>query len=261
MSTVLPVNQHRVKKGRSPSYPGIPLGEALDRARVVYDRDGKHAAPVNDIIRNWGYHPKSGLGTVTLAALKKFGLLEDEGSGDNRLAKLTGLALDIILDERPDSLDRDECIRRAAMNPTIHAELWREYGGTLPSESTLRHKLVREREFTETGAREFIQEFKATIAFAKLYGGGTIGDEGGEKRPADRPPDVPKPLERKVMHGIREAVFTLEEGPVVLQWPAKLSAESFADFDSWLQLIIRKAKRAVQDAEQKPAERTSEGDR
>lgn len=52
--------------------------------------------------------------------------------------------------------------------------------------------------------------------------------------------------------GMKEDVFTLEEGPVVIQYPERLSRESFEDFESWLQLIIRKAKRSAEREEESP---------
>ncbi len=46
--------------------------------------------------------------------------------------------------------------------------------------------------------------------------------------------------------GVKQDIFTLEEGRVVVQWPEKLSAESFQDFEDLLSLIVRKAKRSVE---------------
>ena len=40
-------------------------------------------------------------------------------------------------------------------------------------------------------------------------------------------------------------VFTLDEGEVILQWPSRMSQESYDNFKEWLELITRKAKRAV----------------
>ena len=40
-------------------------------------------------------------------------------------------------------------------------------------------------------------------------------------------------------------VFTLVEGTAVLQWPQRLSRESFADFEQWLLLVARKAQRSI----------------
>ena len=45
--------------------------------------------------------------------------------------------------------------------------------------------------------------------------------------------------------GIKEDVFNLEEGSVVVQYPERLTQESFDDFESYLQLVIRKAKRSI----------------
>jgi hypothetical protein len=47
----------------------------------------------------------------------------------------------------------------------------------------------------------------------------------------------------------KQDVFSLPEGEVVLQWPEPLSSESYEDFESWLKLVLRKVKRAVQEPE------------
>ena len=46
--------------------------------------------------------------------------------------------------------------------------------------------------------------------------------------------------------GMNNDTFTLDEGQVILQWPAKMSPESYEDFKSWLDLVARKAKRTVE---------------
>lgn len=48
-----------------------------------------------------------------------------------------------------------------------------------------------------------------------------------------------------MVEGQKEDVFTLDEGDAVIQWPKNMSKASFEDFESWLQLVIRKAKRSV----------------
>src|SRR5689334_3352156 len=93
------------KKGRSPSYPGIGLQEAIERARIIYRAENRHSAAIDTILSHWGYRSGSGLGLVVLAALIKFGLLADEGSGKGRHARLTEDALKIIQDEREVSPD------------------------------------------------------------------------------------------------------------------------------------------------------------
>ena len=158
------------REGRSPSYPGIDLAKALERAKEMYERDGRNAAHVDNILSHWGYSPKAGPGRTTFAALKKFGLMTEESSGAHRRGRLSDLALRILLDERPSSPDKRKAIQQAALTPSIHRELWDEYGGSLPSDETLRTLLRIDRKFTETGAADFINEFRSTIAFANLEG-------------------------------------------------------------------------------------------
>jgi hypothetical protein len=44
--------------------------------------------------------------------------------------------------------------------------------------------------------------------------------------------------------GFKQDVFSLDEGQVVIQWPADMSAESFEDFQDWLKLLVKKVGRA-----------------
>lgn len=162
------VSQERGKRARSPSYPGIDLGEAIQRALQLYHAEGENAAPVETVLAHWGYRPNSGPGLVAIAALKKFGLLIDEGAGPDRKARLSDEALGILLDEREQSAVRLQAIQECALKPAIHAELWRKYNGRPPSDSTLKFELRRDRKFTDAGAAEFIRQFKSTIEYAKL---------------------------------------------------------------------------------------------
>lgn len=155
-------------KGRSPSYPAIDLKTAIDRARQLYEREHQYATPIPTIYEHWGYKASGGSGNLAVAALRKFGLLAYEGSGEARRAKLTNLAVEII--GHPDERERREAVKKAALMPTIHQELWKEYGAKLPSDEHIRWKLRQERGFTSTGADEFIPQYRATLAFAGLTG-------------------------------------------------------------------------------------------
>lgn len=153
---------------RSPGYPAIDLKAALDRARLLYQAEGRNRAPVTAILGHWGYKQGSGAGMVALAALKKFGLLLDEGSGAGRKARLSEDALRILLDERDNSSDRQALIRKAALKPAIYNTLWTKHQGELPSDPTLRHELIFDHSFTDVGASEFIGPFRTTVAYARL---------------------------------------------------------------------------------------------
>jgi hypothetical protein len=247
----------KAPKSRSPNYPAISLQEAIEKASIFFNKQPRHAAGVEVLAGFWGYKPKSSTFMVILAALRSFGLLEDVPNGAHRLVKLTPRALDIVADYKPGEPQHGDAIKKAALTPKIHNELWVRYGPDLPSADELRRYLVRERGFTDKAVGEFIDEYKQTIAFAKLTKDDKIvpaGEGVAEQDQEEAKHDSPVKLRRRAMQaGTKEDVFTLDEGQVVLQWPEQLSKESFDDFESWLQLVIRKAKRSIVDqSEAKP---------
>ena len=156
-------------KPRSPAYPGIPLEEAITRARQIYNHERENKAYVSVIYSHWGYKVKSGNARVTLASLKYYGLIKIEGSGDSRNVQLTDLALDILLDERENSSERENAIKRAALSPTINSDLWNKFKGNLPSNQNLKFTLQRELGFTDRGVEEFLMHFHRTLEYANLH--------------------------------------------------------------------------------------------
>ena len=168
-----PPNQAAARKprqGRSPAFPFIPINKAIDRAETFRVAEGgrpKHFSPLVSAAKAWGVGVKTGTAIQTIAALGHYGLFEFEGSGEQRAARLTDLAFRILLDKQPQSPERDELIRQAALAPRIHVELWQKWQDSLPSNATLETYLVRDRGFSEGGARDLIAEYKETIAFAK----------------------------------------------------------------------------------------------
>jgi hypothetical protein len=191
--------ERRKRKGRSPSYPGITLGDAIEKAAILYEKEGRHPAHMDDITGHWGYKPRTGPGLVSIAALRKFGLLEEvEGRG----ARLTEFALSILLHEEG-SPERRQWIREAALLPQVHQELWKQFEGRLPSDQNLRRTLVLQRGFTDSGAHQFIRQFKSTIAFAGL-------DEP-DKMPEAQPSQHRLPEEPMVPQAIRPAGIPSEE--------------------------------------------------
>jgi hypothetical protein len=153
-------------KGRSPAYPAISLEKAIQRVRQLYIRDKQYAIPVSSLPDIWGYNSLNGPASLTISALKKFGLVNDEGAKDERRIKVTDSAVHIL--NHPSSDARAEAIRNAALLPPIHRELWEAYGASLPSDANLEWRLTRERGFTETGAKEFIREWRETMEFAGI---------------------------------------------------------------------------------------------
>ena len=157
------------RKGRSPAYPSIPLGAAIEKAQAQYDAEGKYAAPLSSAFKAWGYSPKSSGGRDTRASLRYFGLIVVEGDGEMAKIKLTEDALRVLIDKREDQTERNAVIRRLALNPVSHKKIWSKFSEGIKSDATAKHFLVWEEGYNESAAEALIAEFKETAAFARLY--------------------------------------------------------------------------------------------
>jgi hypothetical protein len=164
-------------KGRSPNYPAVDLEAALRRVRELWSKENRHPAAPETIVGHWGYGPKSSGGLQTLAALKQFGLLVDEGRGEQRRARISDLGQSILFHEEG-SPGWYADLREAALSPALHASIWLDFNGDLPSDQNLRRHLVVDRGFTEGGAEDFIRELRKTFAFAGLEGSSSRDESG-----------------------------------------------------------------------------------
>lgn len=166
------------KKSRGPNYPSIGLDKAVEFAQTLYEHERRNAVPVAVALRHWGYkNAKSSTATMALAALRSYGLLDFIGKGSDRQAKLSDRALQIVL-KTP---NRDEALKEAALSPKIHKViLGRFKADGLPSDSTLRHRLIMELDFNDDAVDSFLARFRSTLALAKLTESDTISGESGD---------------------------------------------------------------------------------
>jgi len=224
-------------KGRSPSYPGIPLGEAIEKARIIWVQAKQHPMPVAAITGRWGYKsPSTGPASVNYAALKKYGLLEDEGAGKDRRGHLTALAVEIL-----NKSDPSDAIQRAAFTPQIMREFWDRFGRDVPPIDALHWEYVIERGFTDNGLADFVRVYKATVAALPLDTPGSVGGEdggdddpgGSEDPPEDRlPPPDPnrrRGQERKPRTGVLTYPIKIKDSDdqIVIELPQDIPAASW----------------------------------
>jgi hypothetical protein len=168
------------KKIRSPSFPFIGLMEAVARARGFYDAEKAHSVRPEVALAHWGYGPNSSGGRQTLAALRAYGLLQD----DQGMVRLSDRALRLLRDAG-DSPERAELLRQAALAPPLHARMWERYGADLPLDKSLRPWLVLELRFNEGSVEDFLRSYKETVSFAGL------APARGQEEPAAGPaPDL-----------------------------------------------------------------------
>jgi hypothetical protein len=191
------MTEHKPRKTRSPNYPGIDLSVAVAKATELLNKIGRHPVGTSVAMQTMRYSPTSSSGMIALAALRAFGLLEDVRGHKDPMVKLSERGLDLAGDYESESPEWYEQLKKAAVAPNIHNELWLRYGPTLPVDAELRRYLVREKGFNDKTVGAFIAEYKATIAFAKMDGSdimpdvdqdtnGELGEEMDDDLPATR---------------------------------------------------------------------------
>lgn len=195
---------------RSPPYPSIPLARAIERASALYMKALHHSVPMSVAGSAWEYGSKSSGLFATIAALKQFGLLSDEGSGDKRRIKLTDTAIRLVRDPDPNSEKRRAAIRAAALAPKIHAELWEKYGVAGASgamDVAVKSHLTLDRAddgaaaYSNDAADELISEYRQTVTFAGLLEIGDVPFEDAGSEDTDNLNEDGKPTMEQNLAG------------------------------------------------------------
>jgi hypothetical protein len=244
---------------RSPNYPNISLPEAIDRVRKVYDKEHTHKAPPEVIAKALGYNGLNGASMSVISALKKYGLLEEVG----KEIKVSVDALTILVDP-VDSRERQEAIVKAAFLPALFVDLREQYGSVVPSDENMRAFLLK-KGFAQSAVDIPIRSYRETIAYvtenSTRYNVApesdieevqvasepqTTGSLSTVAPPQGRRPD--DIWEIAASDGNRHEVYSLNDGRrVMFQWPSNMSATDYEDFESWIQLQLRKIKRTIQN--------------
>jgi len=178
------------KKHRSPAYPAITLAQAIKRADEFYTEEHTNPASFNAAAAHWGYKPTSSGALLTAAALKSFGLLDEIESTSGRTFQISALGRKIVADKRPNSTERADAIKDAALKPKIHADLWRKYNGRLPSDVELNYRLEVDWDFNINSIPSFIKELRDTISFAKLDDSASISSTEADSEKPDETPNI-----------------------------------------------------------------------
>ena len=247
---------------RSPNYPVLNLEDAIARTKVLYDEDATHYMPIHLAHERWKYKPFGSIADQTTAALRAYGLLDVDGEAKKRRVRVSDSGERVIRS----APNRDVLIREAALRPAIHRELWEKFAQSgLPSDGLIRSYLEWERPagtFNKDVVDDVIKRFRETIEFANLKTGDIIEDGKGEDGGRDGEDDPPEKQKRDRDHKSRmnrdrqvtkdsvEEVFNVPEGgEVVIQFPSRLSVDTFTDLSDWLKIVLRKIERSVQRAE------------
>lgn len=176
------------RRERSPAYPAIDLETAIQRLAIVYERESRQPVPISVLMEHWNFTPKSSYGLQTVAALLKYALMADEGSGLDRSVKITDLGLSILIPENES--EKQAAIREAALYPAIISDVWTYYKGQLPSDGTIKVYLIRQKGFNPRSVDEVIGIIRRTIDFSKLSYGNQTEDEYTSSRIVQDPENM-----------------------------------------------------------------------
>ncbi|MBC7783002.1 MAG: hypothetical protein H7144_04110 [Burkholderiales bacterium] len=242
------------KRSRSPGYPSFSLQEAIRRAAALYKHDKRNPVPVAIAAEHWGYSPSSSAVMLSVATLKKFGLLEEVGGGGSRLVKLTDLSLHILLGTEGSSEYR-KALQDAALRPQVHAELWEQYGTELPSDANLKRTLVIEKSFNDAAASDLIREYRDTILFADMASSDNMSGNATEETQKEAstmllesshlPQMSASPIPQKPQ-GLKRYAFPLADSPdAELFLPSPLTAENFDLLKAMVQSFLEMSKPAL----------------
>lgn len=182
----------------------------MERVRTTWDREKKHPVSVEVLVTHWGYTVKSSGGRIAVAALLKFGLLEEQDSSTGRQVLLTERALKAVLGEES---QKRQAIKEAALTPSMYRELWNRFGPDLPSDESLRNKLLLEYSFNEAAVSGFIKDYKESVLFAGLKRGETVDTPTDNIDPSEEDEENPRPTATQTADQV--------PGPTPTQIPAQ----------------------------------------
>lgn len=175
-------------KSRSPQFPVVGLKEAIDKARLVWEKDYQVELPREVIAEHMGYSGLNGKSLGLIAAVSRFGLLD--GRGDK--THITDLAVQILAHESGDP-QRKAAILTAAKSPKLFMEIDAKFLGHSPSDQALRSYLLT-RGFTHSGAEGVIRSFRDTEKFVKEEALGYDEDVESEEQEPDLQPTINAPI-------------------------------------------------------------------
>ena len=203
------------KRDRSPSYPNIPLGTALDRLAAIENHFKRSPARPEKIGVAWGIKAKS-YADRTAAALRYFGLIDYEMAENGRQIVISDEGRKYLRAQQ-DNL-KLEVVKKAALRPTQIRKFWNLWGVDRPEDAACLDELVLTYRFSDRGAHNFLNVYTSTIDFAGLSDSDKVkDDEGGlggdhEEESGDQLSENPPPLPPKQFEEIQMGERVLTTG-------------------------------------------------
>jgi hypothetical protein len=144
---------------RSPGYPSIPLDQAIDIARKIFEHNRQNAIDREAAAKDLGYAGMTGSSAKTLADLIHFGLIERAGKGGVRV---TDTAVRIMHPKNQE--EKRSALLSAAYSPDLFNMIREQWPDGFVSENSLRSYLMREG-FSSFAIAPVLKSYQKTYAF------------------------------------------------------------------------------------------------
>lgn len=241
-------------KVRSPNYPNISLGLALEVVRLAYEKDHRNKMSREVLAKHMGYTSLNGRALGKIGALRSYGLID--GSGDE--LRISDDAVTALM-APTGSTDRTAALTRLAHKPPLFKELLKDFPTTIPSAENLKFSLIK-RQFTpdaaEKAAKSYLTTMHLVAGIPDAYNFPAADSDAEDEMETEAlaaSRNRPRSLKDSVGPLMLKEVFNLEEGAVTLEYPVTLSAESYQDLSDYLELFLRKAKRRAEKGDEEAA--------
>jgi hypothetical protein len=146
-------------------FPAIGLTRALESVRALGLNSKETPVPPETAVRLLGFKHLSQRAQIRLAALRSYGLIEDDAVGV-RLSRLAITIVRLRVHHGEGSSEYLSAVRAAALQPRAFRELFASHGHA--SYETLKVYLQSHFGFTAPTVRSFIAAFRDTIGVARL---------------------------------------------------------------------------------------------
>lgn len=243
---------------RSPNFPYIDLKEATEKTLALYSKAKTHPVSLDFAAKQWDYTTaKSGSFAKCLAAIKSYGLVNVDGTGESRKVAVSK-AGEHVVENGP---ERAKYLKECALRPSIFANVVQKYSkdGGLPPDEVLSNGLKWDDEFkfNKSTIDFFVAKLRVTLDYAAIDTFVKMPDEGGDEEPdgevegtvkpnnphdpgkphgSNKSPASPPPLKQEA--NMKNLTIPLSGGTLAtLQVPIPLSLDDFEGIVGYLQLF------------------------
>lgn len=156
---------------RSPNYPSMSLGEAIEAIRKVYAQERRGKFPRLSLASHLGYSSINGRSLSKMGGLRAYSLIE--GREDQLAVSSVAIAIMEAPEGSPDSV---QAYKVAFLSPPIFARAFEQYGAEPPSPQTFRWWLTQQGYVGEAADRT-IQAYLDSLDLVNSKAGGRLPAE------------------------------------------------------------------------------------